>query len=159
MIDATYRQIGWYAEVVSEFTSRYGEYMATARDYGNGELMKSVEIHTLTMIEDRPGITISELAKLWKRTKGTVSVNVAALEAKGYVERRKEPGNDKVVHLYATEAGVDLSTMHKAYDNLHIMQTQNELLKSCSREELDAFYKVLQLYIQRMEEVNGTKGP
>lgn len=146
-IDATYTQLSRYADEIYEFVMQYNDYIYQARDYGNGDPIKMVEVHTLTMIEDHPGITVSELAKLWRRTKGTVSVNVSTLEAKGYIYRQKEGNNAKVVHLYPTPAGVELSTIHKAYDNLDILQTQSDLLKSCTREELDNFYKVLHAYL------------
>lgn len=152
MIDDTYAGLSRYADELYEFVLQYNDYMYRAQDYGNGDFIKMVEVHTLTMIEDNPGVTVSELAKLWRRTKGTVSVNVSALEKKGYIYRQKEGGNDKVVHLYATPAGVELSTIHKAYDNLDIVQTQSELLKHCTRDELDGFYKVVHTYLALLAE-------
>ncbi|MEG1720339.1 MAG: MarR family transcriptional regulator, partial [Pseudoflavonifractor sp.] len=118
LIDATYTELNRYANEIYEFVIKYNEYIYQARDYGNGDPMKMVEVHTLSMIEDHPGITVSELAKLWMRTKGTVSVNVSTLEQKGYIYRQKEGNNAKVVHLYLTPEGVELSTIHKSYDNL-----------------------------------------
>ncbi|MEG0764787.1 MAG: MarR family transcriptional regulator [Pseudoflavonifractor sp.] len=152
LIDATYTELNRYANEIYEFVIKYNEYIYQARDYGNGDPMKMVEVHTLSMIEDHPGITVSELAKLWMRTKGTVSVNVSTLEQKGYIYRQKEGNNAKVVHLYLTPEGVELSTIHKSYDNLDIVQTQNDLLKSCSPEELDSFYKVLHAYLLLLTE-------
>lgn len=147
-IDRTYTEFSRYADELYEFVICYNDYIYQAHDYGNGDPIKMVEVHTLSMIEDQPGITVSELAKLWRRTKGTVSVNVAALEQKGYIYRQKEGNNNKVVHLYATPRGIELSTIHKAYDNMDIAQTQNELLKSCTPQDLDSFYKVVHAYLQ-----------
>lgn len=147
LIDQTFTEFSKNANLLYEFVMLYHEYIYQARDYGNGDMIKMVEVHTLTMIEDNPGITVSELAKLWGRTKGTVSVNVTALEHKGYIYREKAPDNAKVVHLYVTEQGRELSTIHKVYDNLDIVQTQSDLLKSCTHQELDCFYKVLGAYL------------
>ena len=102
-----------------------------------------VEVHTLTMLADAPGITVSALSKMWSRTKGAVSQNVTKLEKKGLVFRRRDENNAKIIHLYVTEEGEKLSTAHKMYDNVDIMQTQRDLLKSCTIEEVDAFFKVL----------------
>ena len=152
LIDQTYAEFSRYADELYEFVICYNDYIYQAHDYGNGDPIKMVEVHTLTMIEDHPGITVSELAKLWRRTKGTVSVNVTALEQKGYIYRQKEGNNAKVVHLYPTEKGVELSTIHKAYDNLDIAQTQRDLLKHCTRQDLDSFYKVVHIYLQLLTE-------
>ena len=46
-----------------EFVMRYNKYIYQARDYGNGDEIRMVEVHTLAMIEDNPGISVSELAK------------------------------------------------------------------------------------------------
>lgn len=147
-IDEVYKKLSPRADELYEFVMQYDDYICQARDYGNGDSIKMVEAHTLTMIEEHPGITVSDLAKLWKRTKGTVSVNVKALEKKGYVFKQKENNNSKEVHLYVTEAGEELSTIHKLYDNIDIMQTQSELLKTCTLNEIDTFYKVIHEYLQ-----------
>lgn len=41
-----------------------------ARDYGVGEKFHSVEVHILSYIAEKPGITVTELAYDWNRTKG-----------------------------------------------------------------------------------------
>ena len=148
LIDQAYAELSKNADALYEFVILYHDYIYRAHDYGNGDMIKMVEVHTLAMIEDNPGITVSGLAKLWRRAKGTVSVNVATLENRGYIHRKKKNNNAKVVHLYATEKGIELSTIHKAYDNLSIMQIQSDLLKSCTHQELDCFYKVLMAYLE-----------
>ncbi len=135
------------ADVLYEFVMRYNEYMHRPRDYGNGDMIKMVEAHTLAMIDSNPGVSVSELARLWKRTKGTVSVNVSTLESRGYVRREKDPQNARVVKLYLTERGRALNLLHKQYDNSEIAKTRAELLDHCSKEELAAFYRVAGLYL------------
>ena len=90
-IDAEYNRLNSSALELYEFVMRYNKYIYQARDYGNGDEIRMVEVHTLAMIEDNPGISVSELAKRWKRTKGTVSVNIGALEKRGYIRRGKGP--------------------------------------------------------------------
>lgn len=145
-IDKIYNQLSPRADLLYNFVMDYSDYIYKPRDYGTGMVINMVEVHTLTMIENNPGVTVSELAKMWNRTKGAVSQTVTKLAEKNLVYRQKENGNAKVVHLYPTEEGVTLSTSHKLYDNMDILQTQSDLLKSCTLEEIDAFYKVLQAY-------------
>ena len=113
-IDRIYAQLSQRADLVYSFVTVYNSYINELRDYGTGMLINMVEVHTLTMIADHPGITVSELS----------------------------------VHLYVTGEGERLSTAHKMYDNMDIMQTQRDLLQSCSLEEVDSFYKVLKAYLQ-----------
>lgn len=147
LIDETYTKNSHRADRLYQFVMSYHDYIYSARDYGNGDSIKMVEVHTLSLIESNPGISVSELAQMWNRTKGTVSVNVTSLEKKGYIFRRKENGNAKVVHLYPTPKGIELSTMHKAYDNLESAHIQRELLRKFSTEDLDTFYRVIGTYL------------
>lgn len=147
-IDRIYAQLSQRADLVYSFVTVYNSYINELRDYGTGMLINMVEVHTLTMIADHPGITVSELSVMWSRTKGAVSQNVTRLEKKGLITRQRDEKNAKIVHLYVTEEGERLSTAHKMYDNMDIMQTQRDLLQSCSLEEVDSFYKVLKAYLR-----------
>jgi DNA-binding MarR family transcriptional regulator len=148
-IDKIYAQLSPRANELYQFVIKYNEYMSKFHDYdGTGDLISMVEIHLLTIISDNPGITVSQLSKAWGTTKGAISQNINKLEKKELVIRKKEEDNAKTVHIYTTEKGERLSTAHKSYDNADIMQTKHELLKSCTIEEIDTFYKVLHEYIK-----------
>ncbi|WP_068504372.1 MarR family transcriptional regulator [Paenibacillus kribbensis] len=58
----------------------YSDYIKATRDYGTGDHINMVEVHTLTMIEENPGITAAKLALEWNRTKGAASQIVIKLE-------------------------------------------------------------------------------
>jgi len=145
-IDREYRRLSSRADALYQFVMLYNEYIHAARDYGTGELISMVEVHTLTMIADQPGITVNELAKQWRRTKGAVSQNVTKLDNKGLISRQRSEKDSRHVHLYVTEKGQQLSDLHKEYDVDDVIKTQNNLLKKCTEEELAAFYKVLEIY-------------
>ena len=145
-IDRVYAQLSPRADKLYRFVMAYSDYINEAKDYGTGRLINMVEVHTLTMIEDQPGVTVSDLARQWDRTKSAVSQNIKKLEAKGLVYRVPDENDAKMLHLYPTEEGVRLSTAHKLYDNMDIMQTKNDLLRTRTIEEIDTFYKVLDAY-------------
>ncbi|WP_260399874.1 helix-turn-helix domain-containing protein [Peribacillus simplex] len=48
-----------------------------------------VEVHTLTVIEENPGITVTEVALEWNRTKGPVSQIITKLEKRSLIIRKK----------------------------------------------------------------------
>ncbi|MEG2394508.1 MAG: MarR family transcriptional regulator, partial [Ruthenibacterium sp.] len=147
-IDQIYAQLSPRADLLYSFVTIYDAYINELREYGTGTLINMVEVHTLTMIADKPGITVSELSVMWRRTKGAVSQNVSKLEKKGFIKRERDKNNAKIVHLFVTEDGKKLSMAHKLYDNMDIMQTQRDLLQTCTIEEVDAFFKVLKAYLK-----------
>jgi DNA-binding MarR family transcriptional regulator len=145
-IDRIYSQISPKADELYQFVVLYNTYINQVRDYGTGELISMVEVHILTIIADNPGITASQLSKKWGTTKGAISQNLKKLEGKSLIYRKNENDNAKTIHLYVTEKGEGLSIAHKAYDNADILQTQSDLTKSCTSEEIDIFYKVIHEY-------------
>lgn len=147
-LDVLYRQLNRRAEKLYEFVLLYNEYIYEDRDYGTGKMLKMMEIHALTHIEENPGITATELAKALHKTKGAVSQTVKKLLADGLIERGHAENNSKSILLYATESGRASSYAHKLYDVNDIGQTLQELRKVCSDGEIDAFYKVVDAYIR-----------
>lgn len=45
--------------IIYEFVMKYNDYIKTARDYGTGEIIHMVEVHTLTVIEENLRITVN----------------------------------------------------------------------------------------------------
>ena len=148
-VDLIFKQLNDKANLLYKFVMLYGDYVAENQDYGTGELINMVEVHTLTAIEENPGVNISELANMWNRTKGAISQTATKLEKKGYIQRRKQDGNAKTVMLFPTEKGIRLSQAHNRYDAIEVSKTVDELLRAgCTPEELDTFFKVVTKYIE-----------
>lgn len=145
-INSTYAKLSLRADVLYHFVTTYSNYIHQARDYGTGRVINMAEVHILTMIADEPGITTNVLAQKWKCTKAAVSQNVKKLEEKKFVYRIQDKTNKKVFHLYVTEEGEQLALAHKRFDILDIIETKQELLKYCTEDEIDTFYKVLEMY-------------
>lgn len=150
-VDRLFRELNQRGELLYRFVMLYYSMMNTQRDYGTGDVLTTVEVHMLTQIEENPAITNAELAVLWLRSASAVSQTVTKLVKKGLVEKKKEKGNKKTVHLYVTEEGALLSLSHKKYDIADIMETLQILRKDCSSEEIDTFYKVLRNYLNILE--------
>lgn len=147
-VDQLLYQLNEKANLLYKFVMLYSDYTAENQDYGTGELINMVEVHTLTAIEDHPGINVTELALMWNRTKGAISQTATRLEKKGLIERRKNASNAKIVELFPTERGIRLSQAHKRYDSVEVSKTLDELVRAgCTSEELDAFFKVVSKYI------------
>ena len=146
-VNQIFKQLNDKANLLYKFAMLYGNYAVEGQDYGTGDMINMVAVHTLTAIEENPGITITELAAMWNRTKGAISQIATKLEKRGFIERRKEPGNGKHVFLFPTDKGVQLSNCHKRYDAIVTSKTMDDLMKAgCTESEIDAFFKVIEKY-------------
>lgn len=131
---------------VYKFVKIYSDYANAPRDYGTGEKVNMLSVHIMSDIEEHPGITVTELAEEWVRTKGSISQVIKNLDENGYIIKKKEGNNNKNVHLYPTSKGVELSLAHKMYDARNLKNTLDFFTQYCTEEELTAFYKVLGYY-------------
>ncbi len=130
-------------DLLYEFVLMGSSFMFKPRDYGTGEVLNIVEIHTLSMIADNPGICISDVARLWNRTLGAASRNVDKLQSKGYIEKKKLDGNNKTVRLYPTEKGMELARLHDECDKQQVQKLTELVLNSHSQSEVMNFFSVL----------------
>ena len=86
----------WMEELYT-FVGIAMETLKRPHDYGTGELVSMVEMHTLDRIAEAPGMRVSDIARLWSRTLGAASRNVDRLQGKGLVDKVKLPDNQKNV--------------------------------------------------------------
>lgn len=137
-------QLLLWSEDIYQFVMLLMDVMKQPRDYGNGEILNMVEIHTISMIAKEPGICISDIARKWNRTLGAASRNVDRLVTKGYVTKQKMEGNDKTIHLFVTEHGQKLADQHHRFD-LEAAQQFSDLIRGkFSQEDLEKFHAILQ---------------
>lgn len=157
-IDETYRVLNERHNNIYQFVMKYYSYIISTHDYGEGIPLTMIEAHTLTYIEENPGVNVTAVARYWKKTTAAVSVSLRRLVELGLIEKRKENGNAKNVCLYPTEKGRRLSKAHKLYDTVDITKTMGELQEECSADEIETFYKVLKVYnkvIEKDFEINS----
>lgn len=132
------------ADLIYDFVQTGAENINSIHVCENGEVMSMVQMHTLTMVYDNPGLCVSDVAKMWGHTLGAASRNIDRLQKKGYIEKRKLEGNNKEVRLYATESGKELAAKHKENDKKTIERMFTKGLEKHSAEEIDSFFKVLE---------------
>lgn len=121
---------------------------SVATDYGTGEKYNPVEVHTLSHIAEHPGISVSEIARDWGKTKGAVSQMIRKLSLQGLVCKKKMDGNDKVTCLYVTEKGAELDKLHKIYDTSNYERFLKVLGERVTQEELMTAFKVMENWIE-----------
>ncbi len=145
-------------EKIYQFTLAYYEYLYKKRDYGNGIPMTMLEIHVLTDVNDSPGITVTEIANKWKRTTSAISQIIKYLYDMGLVYRVRNESDGKVNNLFITEHGEKLALMHKHYDNIDTVKTLKRLSKEISLEDIETFFKVIEIYRHIVEDTKKYNG-
>ncbi len=143
------RQPYEYADLSNRYSQLYGNDNSQLCDYGTGELYTFVEVHTVTLIEDNPGITGSEIAERNCRTKGAVSQILSKLESKDLIRRERDPNNGRRSHLYVTEKGLALSRKHKEYDEVAMGNYLHDVTTIFGREAVEKFYEIMEFAVAR----------
>lgn len=151
--DAKFKEL---SDAMAEFLDLYAYSGDTVyRDYGNGDPVTMTQVHMLGTIEEKHGITATELSRLKRRKKSSISQVLSVLTEKGYIQRIVDERDSKKFCLYVTEKGHELCKLHCQYDIDSMAKTYQKLQLHCSEEELDHFSKVLRAYIQIRKEQLG----
>ena len=97
-----YRELTWLME---RTIHKYIEYERKPQKYCSDLILTQPEIHTVAIIGDQEGISVTELAKVRGITKGAASQMIYRLEDKDLVEKRISPESDSKLNLYLTKKG------------------------------------------------------
>lgn len=151
-IDTTFRRLSEKADLLYFFVALYSNYISKVRHYGVGPELTMTEAHMLNSIALTPGTTVTDLAHRWERSTGAVCQTLSKLTKKELIEKKKAENNSKEVHLYPTELGWNVNRAHMMYDIADITETTQDLLKHCTMDEINTFYKVLEVYLNLIRE-------
>lgn len=146
IINSKYEILNAFESVLYDFVLSYSNYMNIPKDYDVGKPFSMVEIHVLTDILDNPGITVTELAKKWKKTNSAISQTVKKLLNSEYIRRVNNKENRKYFFLYVTDLGYEIAMKHKKFDIVEIIKTNKSLAKKFSAEEIILFNEILKEY-------------
>ena len=143
-----------WADDMYRFVFDIMDHVKKPHEYDVGIVLNMVEMHTLALIAKQPGISVGDVAKYWNRTMSAASRNVERLADKGYIEKRKQDGNAKTVHLYATELGRKLAEHHSAFDAKEMEAFAKFIDQRCTAEDLAHFVRVMKI-IQEFYRLSG----
>ena len=121
------------------------------RAYGPGILLSQTEVHTIAIIGDKPGINVTELAKIRGVTKGAASQMVYKLVDKGYVKKEISANSDTEVSLSLTEMGQIPYQKHQEYHDETGTHFFN-LLRDMPKENQDYFIHLFEEFEKMIDE-------
>lgn len=97
------------------------------------------ELHAVDAISMYDHQTVSQVAKKLHLTPGTMTSMTDRLIRKGYVERKRDEGDRRVIRLYLTRKGRVLYRAHRAFHNMMV----KGFLKDMDEEELKVVNKAI----------------
>lgn len=139
-----------FADLCYHFATLFKNNATLQSDYGTGDVYTSLEVHTVSRIEDNPGITVTEIAEQTGRTKGAVSQILTKLESKGLVRREKDPQNPRRVCLYVTPDGLALSRLHKQYDEDNTRMLLDRWIALYGYDAVEKHFLIMQDHIREV---------
>jgi len=102
-------------------------------------------------IMDHPGITVSELSRERGTAKSHVSHAVESMVRAGFIERRTDPNDQRLVRLYPTEKAKEhFKAVHEAFH-----RRMKEVLSVLSEEQMQAIIEGLTLLQNVLRQETG----
>lgn len=97
------------------------------------------ELHAVDAISMYDHQTVSQVAKKLHLTPGTMTAITDRLIKKGYVERKRDKADRRIIRLYLTNKGRVLYRAHRAFHNMMV----KSFLKGMDAEELSIVNKAI----------------
>ena len=116
------------------------EYDSLPHHYGEN-IMYQAEGHIIDLIAAYPGITITDLSNILKKTASACSQIVRKLKEKGWVEQSRNRDNNRQYNLYLTQTGEQVYADHMTFTQFCQAETL-KLLEDFTDQELEAHLKV-----------------
>lgn len=116
------------------------EYDSLPYHYGENILYQA-EGHIIDLIAVYPGITITDLGNILKKTASACSQIVRRLKEKGWAEQTRNRDNNRQFNLKLTESGMKVYEDHQKFSHFCQKETY-ELLIDLTDEELEHHVKV-----------------
>ena len=108
---------GYFAGIIHPDTAYdlMSEYDSLPHSYGENVLYQA-EAHLIDRISLHPGVTVTDLANMVRKTPSACSQHVRRLRDKGWVEQVRNAANNRQVMLRLTPAGEHVYRDHAAFD-------------------------------------------
>lgn len=139
-------------DILHQVSSIYSS-TRTPYDYGTGEEYTSAEVHLLKYIREHEGITVTELARDFCKTKGAISQMLKKLEARGLIVRQVDLENNNRFHLSLTQKGIALDDAHREFDEIGFGESMNVVRELFSEAEIAKTFEVLEKWLEVRRQV------
>ncbi|MDA8334704.1 MAG: MarR family transcriptional regulator [Peptococcaceae bacterium] len=112
------------------------------------------KLAVLGLISERPGLTVSELARRFMGAKSNISEMVERLCREGLLEKRTDEADQRLTRIHLTDGGRELL---KEFWARHVAAAQ-EMLTGLSDEQLASVAQSLEVLAEALNESNSGGG-
>ena len=145
-----YREFAWLME---RTIHKYVQYERKPQTYCGNLVLTQPEIHTVAIIGDQEGISVTQLAAARGITKGAVSQMIYKLVDKGLVEKRISPNSDSELNLHLTKKGKKAFAEHrKKHESMEALFS--EMLDDIPEENLRYMMGFLEAFEKELDELS-----
>ncbi len=116
------------------------EYDSLPHHYGD-TILYQAEGEVIDLIALHPGVTITDLGNILKKTVSACSQIVRKLRTKGFVEQTRNENNNRLYNLTLTEEGRKIYQDHQAFTQ-NCREATYRLLEEFTEEELKTHLRV-----------------
>ncbi|QEY35250.1 MarR family transcriptional regulator [Caproiciproducens galactitolivorans] len=134
-----YSQINHFLVKVFNEVLRTEEASLKTKEFHNLSLREMHVIEAVCDAVQAAKNTASEIASSQRITAGTLTTTINTLEKKGYVERRQDQRDKRVVRIYPTEKGKTANQVHASFHHKMV----SAIMSAMNEEELTVFVKGL----------------
>lgn len=145
--------LGHTVGCVIRFTLLFNSFMMRKRSYGGDEKLTLVELMLLMTISESEGIFATEIAKKWRRTKGSISQISKKLEAKGLIDKQRDSHDAKMYGLFLTDRGRQIIEEFDQQDTVESPVILEKMREEFTEEQINNFYCVMRKYTEILSEI------
>lgn len=127
-------------DALDEGVTAITEYDGLLHDY-NGVILYQAESQIIKVVGNQPGITASELAKIFNKTSSACSQLIRKLKKKGWLQQKRNENNNREYNLTLTKEGKIIYKHHQEFEDACYERTFS-MLKGISIEDMRAYIKI-----------------
>lgn len=144
-----YSEINYFLVRVFNSVLRTEEACLKTKEFKNLSMREMHVIEAVCDLAEQGRNTASEIALAQNVTAGTLTATVSTLEKKGFVFRRRDEQDKRVVRIFPTEKGKTANGIHQTFHH----EMVSGIMSALDGEELQMFVKGL-VAVQRFLESN-----
>ncbi len=119
------------------------------KDYGTGDLLYFVEVHTLSMVGNNTEINMTQLAELMGVTRGAISQTVRKLVSKNLIVKTNTT-NKKEVNLKLSEKGMVVMKGQESFQ-LDLFTFAGTLYEKASQQDVELVRRLFLAISENMQ--------
>ena len=139
------------------------EYDSLLHDY-RGTVLYQAESQIIKAVGDQPGITASELSRVFDKTNSACSQLIRKLKKKERIRQERNEKNNREYNLYLTEEGKVIYKKHEEFENACYERTYH-MLDGISEEEMRTYIgiqkqlnRAFKLDVEESRQLSGNSG-